>query len=351
MNLQDFKIKSDRTIKQALQQINQDSLAKYVTLFAVDENDKLIGTITDGDIRRALLNDLELDANLEEVINRSCYFMYEDEKDLQKMREIKDKSIQIIPVVSSDRTLKSIVDLREQFSFLPIEVAIMAGGLGSRLRPLTLETPKPLLKIGSRPVMEWNIERLRKFGVQKFHISINYLGQKIKDYIASTEYGHQVDYIEEPKPLGTIGSLKYAEKEIQRDVILLMNSDLITNVDYEDFYHAFISSGADMGLVSIPYEVKIPYAVLETEGNAVKSFKEKPTYTYYSNGGIYFLKRSLLDMIPEGEFYNSTDLMEKLQKEGKKVMHYAHLEYWLDIGKMEDFEKAQRDIKQLKLLS
>ena len=136
--------------------------------------------------------------------------------------------------------------------------------------------------------------------------------------------------------------------DFKHDYVLVTNSDILTNLDYEEFYKDFINKDADLSVVTIPYKVNIPYAVLETSNEKILSFKEKPSYTYYSNGGIYLIKKSVLEYIPKNSFFNSTDLMEKLISEDKKVMSYPFIGYWLDIGKHEDFKKAQKDIKNIK---
>ena len=233
-------------------------------------------------------------------------------------------------------------------SYLPIDAIIMAGGKGTRLMPLTKEVPKPLLKVGNLPIMEHNLNRLALYGIDDFWISVNYLGEQIEAYFSN---GHaknlSINYLWETKPLGTIGAAAQIDS-FNHEYVLLTNSDILTNLDYEHFFLDFIRQKADMSVVTIPYKVDIPYAVLETSNGHILNLKEKPTYTYYSNGGIYLLKRSVFDYIPKNTFFNATDLMEKLIGENGKVISYPMSGYWLDIGKHEDFEKAQRDITQIK---
>jgi NDP-sugar pyrophosphorylase family protein len=225
----------------------------------------------------------------------------------------------------------------------------MAGGRGQRLSPLTDTIPKPLLKVGDKSIIQHNIDRLSFFGIDDFWISINYLGEIIKDQIgAGNEKNININYVNEQKPLGTIGAISNID-EFKHEHILITNSDILTNLDYEDFYLQFMNNNADMAVVTIPYEVKVPYAVLETKNSSIISLKEKPTYTYYSNAGIYLIKRDVLKYIPQGEFYNTTDLIETLIAKNKKVFSYPMLGYWLDIGNPEDFLKANNDIKNLKL--
>ena len=218
-----------------------------------------------------------------------------------------------------------------------------------RLRPLTENTPKPLLKVGDKPIIEYNIDRLAKVGVENIYISINYLGEQLEEYFGDgTSKNLNIGYIREGKPLGTVGSVLLVDK-FEHDEIIVMNSDLLTNIDFEDFYRTFKKADADMAVAATTYHVDVPYAVLEADDQQkVKSLKEKPRYTYFSNAGIYILKRKLLDMIPKGEFYDITELMEKVLAMDHKLITYPINGYWLDIGKHEDFRKAQEDVKHIK---
>jgi NDP-sugar pyrophosphorylase family protein len=224
----------------------------------------------------------------------------------------------------------------------------MAGGRGERLKPLTNFTPKPLLKVGNKAIMEHNLDRLAMYGIDDFWISVKYLGEQIESYFGrGIEKNINIQYIREDEPLGTIGAVSKIEN-FEHDFILVTNSDLLTNVDYELFFLEFLKKEADMAVLTIPYQVNVPYAVLETHDGKIKSFKEKPTYTYYSNGGIYLLKKEVLKYIPKHTFFNATDLMEELMKNNFKVISFPFSGYWLDIGKHEDFDKAQIDVSQIK---
>jgi NDP-sugar pyrophosphorylase family protein len=224
----------------------------------------------------------------------------------------------------------------------------MAGGRGQRLQPLTDTIPKPLLPVGGKAIMEHNLDRLTMFGIDDFWVSVKYLGEKIKQYFGTgIEKNINIEYVWESEPLGTIGAVSQIENFIH-DYVLVTNSDLLTNVDYEQLFLDFIKQDADLAILTIPYQVSIPYAVLETNDGKVKSFKEKPTYTYYSNGGIYLMKKEMLKYIPKDSVFNATDLMEELIRNDLKVMSYPFIGYWLDVGKHEDLEKAQKDINYIK---
>src|SRR5690606_34709957 len=186
------------------------------------------------------------------------------------------------------------------------------------------------------------------FGINDFWITLKYLGNQIESYFGDgTERNINIKYVWEDKPLGTIGALSKINN-FEHDYILLTNSDLLTNLDYEHFFLDFLEKDADMSIVTIPYSVDIPYGVLETSNGHVLNLREKPTYTYYSNGGIYLLKKSALKHIPKEVFFNATDLMHTLIENKLRVISYPLSGYWLDIGKPEDYKKAQNDILQIK---
>lgn len=346
MNYQQHLISHNSSIKEALAKL--DILAADAILFVVDENIKLIGSLTDGDVRRGLLKDMSINQKVLDFIQPYPKFILKSSYDVEDLEKFRSANLKIIPVLNDAQQVINVINFRFLKSYLPIDVIIMAGGRGTRLKPLTDNTPKPLLKVAGKPIIEHNIDRLITYGVDDFWISINYLGNQLKEYFQDGESkGVQIDYVTEKKPLGTVGAARTINN-LKHNAVLITNSDILTNLDYEDFYQDFVRSDADLSVVTIPYEVLIPYAVLETDNGRVKSFKEKPTYTYYSNGGIYLVKKELLNLIPENEFYNATDLMEQLIKGGKKVKSYPLRGYWLDIGKHEDFQKAQEDYKHIK---
>lgn len=335
------------TIRQSLQRLNE--LTADAILFAVDEAGVLIGSLTDGDVRRGLLIGKNPDDNVLDFLQPSPKYVEKENYDIEKIIEFRKANFRIIPVVDSGKRVINVINFRYFNSYLPLDAVIMAGGRGSRLRPLTDTTPKPLLMVGDKAIIDHNIDRLRKFGIDDFWISINYLGEQLISHFGDgTSRGVSVEYIRENEPLGTIGAIAQVTT-FRHEHILVTNSDLLTNLDYEDFYLEFIKQDADMGVVTIPYQVNIPYAVVKTNNNHVLSFEEKPTYTYYSNGGIYLMKRSVLDYIPKNSFYNATDLMEKVIEKGGKLISFPMRQYWLDVGKPEDFEKAQIDIEHLNL--
>ncbi|MEM0374223.1 MAG: nucleotidyltransferase family protein [Sulfolobales archaeon] len=339
-------IYSHQSIEEALLRLNSFSGKDELTLFVLNEQNILVGTVTDGDIRRGLLKAKSIEERIEKIMFRNFRFLLREKINPYQVAQFRQDEIYLLPIIDEQGKILKVVNLNETKSLLPIEVVLMAGGRGERLKPLTDHTPKPLLKVGEKPILEHNIDRLITYGVDNFYISVRYLSHLITEHCKKIQA--EISYIHEEIPLGTIGSVALIE-HFRYDTVLIMNSDLLTNIDFEDFYMTFMQQEADITVAAIPYNVNIPYAVLETKDEQIFSLHEKPTYTYYSNAGIYLIKRHLLEYIPKNQFYNATDLIETLIKKGYRVCYYPILGYWLDIGKPEDFQKAQEDIKHLHL--
>jgi dTDP-glucose pyrophosphorylase len=338
-------ILSGSTIKQALSILNE--LSQDAILFVVDVNQKLVGSLTDGDVRRGLLNEYTVESKIDDIIQLKPKYIRKGEYDIHKIIEYREEHFKVIPVLDHADVVINVINFRLIKSYLPLDAVIMAGGRGQRLMPLTEKTPKPLLRVGNQSIMEHNLDRLVMFGIDDFWISVKYLGEQIKNYFGDGKQKNiNIEYVWETEPLGTIGAVSKISN-FKHDYILVTNSDLLTNIDYEQFYLEFIKEEADLAILTIPYNVNIPYAVLETDNGKVKSFREKPTYIYYSNGGVYLLKRKLLDFIPKNTFYNATDLIEVLIQNNKKVISFPFSGYWLDVGRHEELEKAQNDINNI----
>ncbi len=346
-NLQSILISHKATIVEGLKRLNALKNISRLILFVKNDEDKVIGSVTDGDIRRSIAKEQNLQKTMDEVCNHGFLFEYED-KGFIDLSEYRKKDINVIPILDKNQRLVDIIDIDKTKSKLPLECMIMAGGRGKRLSPLTDNTPKPMLPLGGKPIIEHNIDRLIAYGIKKIYISVKYLGEQIVDYFGDgSSKGISIEYIWEDAPLGTAGALALVNK-FNSEHILLMNSDLFTNVNFEELYLKLIEEEADMAVASIEYKVDVPYAVFETDNGQVKSFKEKPSYIYHSNAGIYILKRELIDKIPKGEFFDITDLMEDLVNKGGKLIYDPILGYWIDIGKPVDYKQAQEFVKHLK---
>lgn len=340
-------ILKETSVRDAL--VKLDMLASDAILFVTEDDYTLIGSLTDGDLRRGFIKGLGFENSILEFIQPNPSYVVEGEYVMDKLEDYKLRNFKIIPVLNSNHQIVEIINFRNQTTIIPADAVIMAGGEGKRLRPLTLSTPKPLLKVGDKPIIEYNIDRLQRVGIKNITLSINYLGDQLVEYFGDgVNRKLNIKYVREDKPLGTIGSILLVDK-FQHDDIIVMNSDLLTNIDFKDFYKTFKDSGADMAVAATSYHVDVPYGVLEAdETNRVMSLKEKPRYTYYSNAGIYILKKSLLKMIPDDVFYDITDLIKRILEMNLALITYPINGYWLDIGKHEDFEKAQQDVKHIR---
>lgn len=339
-------INHEETILTALNRLNNIREVSGLILFVEGDGGKIIGALTDGDIRRRLVQTSDINEKVKYACNSNFTFI-NDDNSFVNLKIYRQKNIKILPVLDKNQCFVSFVDLENQNAILPLECMLMAGGRGKRLSPLTDNTPKPMLLLGDKPIIEHNIDRLIKFGIKKIYISVNYLGEQLEKHFGDgSSKGIEIEYIWETKPLGTAGSLSLVNN-FMSDSILLMNSDLFTNIDFEEFYLNFLDNNAEMAVASTEYKVDIPYAIFETEGRVVKSFKEKPSYIYQSNAGIYILKKEVINEIPKNEFYNITDLMDKIVNERRKLVYKPILGYWIDIGKPVDYDYAKNFIKHI----
>ena len=342
-------INENWTIRQALEKLNTLGSSTNLSLFVVNNNNQLVATLTDGDIRRSLLAGKSLSDQVEDVMFRDFRYLRDGEKHYKSIKQFRKDEIELVPLLDQDDCIIEIIDLTRICSILPIDAVIMAGGQGIRLRPLTAELPKPMLEIGGKPIMEHSINLLKRYGISNINISVNYLAHKIESYFGNGEdRAIKINYVHEDEELGTIGGVSLVQ-EFHNEYILVMNSDLLTNINLEAMFVLLMETGADMAVATIPYNVKVPYATLQLDQGRVKSLKEKPTETYYTNAGIYLMKKEMLNHIPNHTYFNATDFISKLVEKKKKIISFQILGYWLDIGKPEDFEKAHEDIKSLKL--
>lgn len=340
-----YLIQHKNSIKDALVALNQIS-SDIQSLLVIDEEQKLVGTLTDGDIRRGLISGAELSDPVSDIMYKDFKFIFESDFDVSYLKVFRDKHVLFIPILDSERHIVHVVNLKKYKSHLPIDAVLMAGGKGERLRPLTENTPKPLLKVGEKCIIDHNVDRLILHGIKHLNITVNYLGEQLEEHYAEPRNGVHVRTFREPKYLGTIGSIKFVDT-FYNDTILVMNSDLFTNIDYEDFYLHFKSNNVEMSVAAVPYNVSIPYGILDLEGHNIKGLLEKPKYNYYVNAGIYLIKKSVLTEIPENEFFNATDLIEKLISQGKGVIRYPLNGTWIDIGNPQEYAKANDLVKHM----
>lgn len=341
-----YIINQSCTLLDALKQINTLSGGPLV-LFVVDDNNKMVGTLTDGDSRRALIKGASVNDKTSEIMHRNFNFLRKGvNDDVENIHRQRDMLMKLVPILDDDNHIIDIINLDRYITRLPIDAVLMAGGKGERLRPLTEKTPKPLLKVGEKCIIDHNVDRLIRYGIQHINVTVNYLHEQIEEHYKVPRDGIIIRTFREPEFLGTIGSIRFVDT-FHNDTVLVMNSDLFTNIDYEDFYLHFQQHDAEMSVAAVPYNVSIPYGILDLEGRNIQGLIEKPKYNYYANAGIYLIKRKALDEIPEDTFFNATDLIEKLISQGKKVIRYPLNGTWIDIGNPQEYQKANDLVKHL----
>ncbi len=345
--MKDHLISHNITLLEALARINKLAPEPLV-LFVLDDDKRMVGTLTDGDARRALIVGASVNDKVERIMHRNFNYMKAEEiDDVKEIKRQKELKMTLVPVLDKEKHIVDVINLERFKTRLPIDAVLMAGGKGERLRPLTEKTPKPLLPVGDKAIIDHNIDRLISYGVQHISVTVNYLKEQIEEHFAQPHNGIQVQTVREPKFLGTIGSIKFVN-EFYNDTLLVMNSDLFTNINYEDFYLHFKEHDAEMSVAAVPYTVSVPYGIFDLKGRDIQGLIEKPTYNYYANAGIYLIKKSALEEIPEDTFFNATDLIEKLIAEGKKVIRFPMNGTWIDIGNPQEYQKANELVKHLR---
>ena len=344
-NSDKYIISDKQSIKDALTALNEIGHSAQ-TLFVVDDEERMVGTLTDGDIRRSLIAGNSVNTPVKSVMHTEYQFVKKEKWDVRRLKTLRKKDILFIPILDNQQHIVGVCNLMKYKNILPIDAVLMAGGKGERLRPLTEHTPKPLLLVGNKAIIDYNIDNLCYYGVKNISVTVNYLKEQLEEHFATEQNGIQVQCVREPRFLGTMGSVQFVEK-FENDTILVMNSDLFTNIDLEDFYLHFYESGADMSAAAIPYSVSVPYGIFNVNEDNITGLTEKPTYNYYANAGIYLIKREMLELIPADTFFNATDLIELLITQKKKVVRFPIHGYWIDIGNKDEYAKAQDIVKHL----
>ncbi len=324
-------IKSDSTIKDAINNLNKVQL-KIVNV--VDNKNKFIGTITDGDIRRGLLNDYNKDFKIKFILNKDPIYVYEDTHEEKVLHLMKIKKIDKIPILNKDKQIKGLFyfDIENFRKTLKNSFVIMAGGKGMRLRPLTKKTPKAMIIHNGKPMIENLIIKAKKEGFRNFIISINYLGDKIKKYFKNgSDLGVSIKYLEEPKPLGTAGSLSMLHNKINEPFILT-NCDIITNTDYTKMLDFHKKNRANITIAAALDYTQNQYGIVKTKKIRVLSLEEKPVERKQIIAGIYVISPRALTKVKKNEYYDMPDLLEKALVDKMKVIAYPIHESWQDIG-------------------
>lgn len=330
-------ISQEATLREAFSKLNLLS-GDNMTLFAVDADRVLVGSLTDGDLRRAITSGRELDSRVADCCRRDCMTAGTGDERYAKVSEARRRGVSLLPIVENGR-LTGLLDLRHIKTVLPIDAVLMAGGRGERLRPLTLTTPKPLLKVGEKAIIDHNVDELMACGVDNIYVTVNYLKEQIIRHFADARYAGKVRCIEEPKRLGTMGSLALCPG-FRHDTVLVMNSDLLTSLSFEKMWLRHIENGNALTMAAVPYTVSVPFAIVEADGLRITGLTEKPTYNYFANAGVYMMRRDIAEAIPEDEYLDAPDLVTQLIEKGEKVEYFPIDGRWIDIGSPDDYRQA-----------
>ncbi|MGM9845634.1 MAG: sugar phosphate nucleotidyltransferase [Muribaculaceae bacterium] len=334
------------TLLDALAALNRLSGAA-MTLFVISDTNHVQGTLTDGDVRRALLRGCTLADSVSAAAHADFKALRRGSPDVELIRRCRCQGITLLPVLDDAGTLCDIIDLRTTHTLLPLSAIVMAGGKGERLRPLTLDTPKPLLQIGGKAIIDYNIEALAACGITDITVTTRYLAHKIADHFARPVAGVQVRCVEETEPLGTIGAATLVE-HAPGGATLVMNSDLLTTISFEEMYMRHVAMGAAVTIAVVPYQVSVPFAILSIDdADHVTGLEEKPSYSYYANAGIYIFDNAVLDTLPAGEHTDAPDLVEQAIAAGLTVTYYPINGTWIDIGSPTDFRQATELMRQV----
>jgi dTDP-glucose pyrophosphorylase len=341
-SIEHIKLTSTSTIKEALKIIDKGAMQIAIV---IDEHDRLVGTLTDGDIRRGLLNNLSLDASIESIIFRTPTVAAISDTKEEILQKALGKKLHQIPIVDDEHRVIGIKEIEELVRphVKPNRVVLMVGGLGTRLYPLTENTPKPMLKVGNKPILQTIVEKFAEYGFINIIMCVNYKSHIIQDYFEDgSRFGVRIEYIFEEQRMGTAGALSLLP-HVPNEPFFVMNGDLLTNVNFEHLldYHTTQNALATMGVRE--YDFQVPYGVVNVDGNHILSIQEKPVHKFFVSAGIYMLSPEVLNIIPKNEFYDMPTLFEVLIQAKKTTISFPIREYWLDIGRLEEYERANNE--------
>ncbi len=339
---------ADQSLREILRIINENTSG---IALLVDDEKRLVRAITDGDIRRAILNGAAIDDTVESLGSvlegrDPTVATTADSPATMRQLMLRDK-INQLPIVDHRYHVVGLVLLNDLLlgEAPPVNAVVMAGGFGTRLRPLTEDLPKPMLKVGDQPLLERIIGQLSTAGINNVSVTTHYLPEVIRQHFGDGhEFGVKMNYVHEEAPLGTAGALRLIERP--DGPLVVMNGDILTNIDFRSMHAFHAENEAELTVAVRPYEVYIPYGVVESTGPLLDRVVEKPTYQYFVNAGIYLLSPSAFDYLGDDGRLDMTDLVDLMVKNGRPVANFPIAEYWLDIGQISDYERAQRDVAQ-----
>jgi dTDP-glucose pyrophosphorylase len=344
MNIKEITILKDDSIGKALKVIDKGGVQ---IALVVDEHNTLLGTLSDGDIRRGLLDKKDIDSSILDLYNKKSItaIVGISKSELNKLSVESEDQIDKIPLVDSNGKLVDIYftkrsQYHEKYSNT---IVLMVGGLGTRLRPLTNNTPKPMLHVGGRPILQTIIKGFSDSNFTNITMCLGYKSNVIQDYFQDgSDFGVNIDYIVEEERMGTAGALTLLREKLNKP-LFVMNGDLLTNVNFEEMLDFHESNNSKATMCVREYDIEVPYGVVKVNNEKIVSIEEKPAHSFFVNAGIYLLEPECLDLIPGNEFYDMPSLFEELIKNNRKTTSFPLKEYWMDIGRIADYERANSE--------
>ena len=352
--MKDITIYPQATIKEAMEAL--DKTAEKV-LLVVDENQALIGSLTDGDIRRHILKDQNLIGTIENAYNRNPFFVFQENFDSEKIKKVfTEKRINLIPILGQDRKVLDFITWEKVFGNnrkpedqkLNVSAVIMAGGKGTRLEPFTRVLPKPLIPVGDKPVIDHIIDRFRNYGISEFYLTIHHMSKIMRAYFEEKEPDYSIGFAEENEPRGTAGSLKLLADKLNKP-FFVSNCDIIIETDYADLYRFHMQNRHDITLVASAKQFNIPYGICELNGEgSLERIEEKPEYNFLVNAGMYVLNPAVLELIPDNQLFHITHLIDRIKENGGQIGVYPVSEKaWIDVGQWAEYRKALKVIEDI----
>ena len=339
-------LKQTDTMQSAIDILNNEALR---IVMIVDDNDSLVGTITDGDIRRGLIKHLSMESLVSNFMHRDPIVATDQEDRKTILSIMKSNKILQIPVVDFNNKIVGLETIQELIEVKKLDnpIFLMAGGFGTRLYPLTKNTPKPLFKVGIKPILETIIEQFINYGFHNFYISIHFESKKIIDYFKNGNNRNiNIRYVHEDSPLGTAGSLGLLPEDTSNLPIIVMNGDILTKVDFNNLLDFHNNHNADATMCVREYDFQVPFGVVETDSHKIKKIEEKPVHRFFVNAGIYVLNKDLVSKIDGNSYLDMTDFLEK-ELDNNGVNAFPVHEYWLDIGRIDEYEQANREVEDM----
>lgn len=339
-------IAMDASVREALAAIENGSLQ---IAFALETSGCLVGVITDGDLRRGLIGGMRLDSPVAPLLNRNFLSTSPDTPRDVRQTLMRRRTVKHLPIINTEGCMVDLEALDELITprLLDNPVVIMAGGRGERLAPLTRNTPKPMLTVGGRPLLETIVRNFVTQGFWRIYLSVNYKSEMIEAHFGDgTMFGAEISYLREDKRLGTAGALSLLP-EPPALPILITNGDILTTLDYTRLLDHHTETSADLTLVSREYTLRVPYGVVDVEGDKVVALREKPIHSWQINAGIYVVSPSALAHVPQDEYTDMPSVIQSIADAAGRISAYRLAEYWIDIGRMEDFERARAEFDEV----